>query len=107
MRNVGPQELQRWLADRERRPPVLLDVREPWEYDYCHIKGSTLLPVAELLTRFEELDRMAEHVVICHHGTRSHRVRLFLESKGFQQVYNLTGGVHAWAHEVEPSMRKY
>ena len=107
MRNLTPAELAAWLADGARERPVLLDVREPWEFQTCHIAGACHVPMNELPRRLEELDPASEVVAICHHGTRSLHVAHFLARQGFQHVYNLAGGVDAWARSIEPAMPVY
>jgi rhodanese-related sulfurtransferase len=104
---ITPQLLQQWLSDGGRKPPVLLDVREPWEYQTCRIEGSTLAPMNTIPARAQELDPGTETVVICHHGARSFQVALFLERNGFSNLYNLQGGINAWADQVEPTMPRY
>ena len=117
MHHLSAVELAEWLAASEpspgiatspdRQEPMLLDVREPWEYALCHIAGSVLMPMRTLPTRLNELDAAADIVVICHHGVRSLQVGAFLERQGFSAIYNLSGGVDAWANDVEPAMDKY
>jgi rhodanese-related sulfurtransferase len=107
MTQITPQSLQLWLADGKRKPPVLLDVREPWEFQTCRIEGSTLAPMNTIPARVPQLDPATETVVICHHGMRSLQVALFLERNGFSNLYNLQGGVNAWADQVEPAMPRY
>jgi rhodanese-related sulfurtransferase len=107
MKQITPAELSAWLGDPQRPPPVLLDVREPWEFQTCSIGGSRLLPMGEIAARKDELDAQAEVVVICHHGGRSMQVAMFLEGNGFAKVHNLAGGVDAWARNVDPSMPVY
>ena len=107
MTQITPPLLQEWLADTGRKPPLLLDVREPWEYQTCRIEGSTLVPMNTIPARVRELDSDTETVVICHHGARSFQVALFLERNGFSNLYNLRGGVNAWADQVEPTMPRY
>ena len=85
----------------------LLDVREPSEYDLCHIQGSKLIPLEELQRRAGELDPEDEIVVYCHVGVRSARAVEFLSSKGFRRARNLMGGIRAWADAVDPSMPVY
>ena len=63
--------------------------------------------VRTLPARVAELDRGAEIVVICHHGVRSMQVGAFVERQGFSALFNLAGGVDAWANEVDPLMSKY
>jgi len=106
MRHMGAAELQSWLeADGESA--MLLDVREPWEYDVCRIEGSRLVPLAQLPARVEELDRSRPMVVICHHGVRSLRAAAYLEHCGFADVVNLSGGIDAWARTVDQGMAVY
>jgi rhodanese-related sulfurtransferase len=107
MQQVRAQQLAEWLADENRPDPVLLDVREPWEIELCQLAGSQHIPMHLVPMRCDEIDPDQEVVVICHHGGRSMQVAMFMERKGFASVYNLTGGVEAWAGEVDPSMRRY
>jgi len=85
----------------------LLDVREPWEFELCHIEGSINIPMLELMGKLETLDQAKETIVICHHGARSLQVAGFLENTGFKRVSNLEGGVAAWATRVDPDMPRY
>jgi len=107
MQQMTAPELAAWLADPAREQPLLLDVREGWEFETCHIAGSTLIPMHLIPVRVSEIDDGREVVCICHHGARSMQVAAFLERNGFSNVTNLTGGVHAWAVQVDPSMPKY
>jgi rhodanese-related sulfurtransferase len=107
MKQISPAELAAWLGDKQRPRPLLLDVREPWEFQTCNIAGSRLLPMGEVAARKDELDAQAEVVVICHHGGRSMQVAMFLEKNGFARLHNLAGGVDAWARTVDPSMPVY
>jgi rhodanese-related sulfurtransferase len=107
MRHMGPAELKAWLEDPSRDRPFLLDVREPWEYDVCHIEGAALVPMRSIQGRLQELDPTRETVVVCHHGVRSYHVARFLEHNGFDNVINLTGGVDAWAKEADATMPTY
>jgi len=95
------------LSEATGEKPLLLDVREPWEHQICHLPGSLLMPMRTVPTRLAELDRNAETVVICHHGMRSYQVATFLARSGFSRVYNLSGGMDAWARSVEASMAVY
>lgn len=107
MQNLSVAELAAWLADPSREAPVLLDVREPWEFQTCRIPQSLLMPMREVPARLGELEGASEIVVICHHGARSLRAALFLQSRGHARVYNLAGGVDAWARSVDPAMPVY
>lgn len=107
MQQIEPVELAAWLADTMRGHPVLLDVREHWEFERCRITGSWLVPMGEVAQRCNELDTEADVVVICHHGVRSYRAAMLLEYHGFSRVYNLIGGVERWARDVDPAMSRY
>jgi len=107
MRQLRPAELKAWLDDPARDKPVLLDVREAWEFGVCRIDGSELVPLQTIPTRLAELNPARETVVICHHGVRSYHAARFLEHNGFTNVINLTGGVDAWAKEADPTMPTY
>jgi rhodanese-related sulfurtransferase len=107
MQHLTAHELAAWLADPSRARPLLLDVRENWEFETCRIEGSTQIAMNMIPARIEELDEDAEIVCICHHGARSMQVAAFLERNGFGKVSNLTGGVHGWALQVDSTMPKY
>lgn len=106
MRQMTPKQLKEHLETTPELP-VLLDVREPWEFQTCHIEGSLHIPMGQIPQNFRQLDPTRETVVICHHGMRSLQVSQFLEKAGFSKVINLTGGVDAWSREVDPNMPVY
>ena len=107
MNHVSAPELAAWLSDTTRARPLLLDVRENWEFETCKIEGSTQIVMNTIPARIDELDEDAEIVCICHHGARSMQVAAFLERNGFTKLYNLTGGIHAWAVQVDSTMPRY
>jgi molybdopterin/thiamine biosynthesis adenylyltransferase/rhodanese-related sulfurtransferase len=84
----------------------ILDVREPHEYQICNLNGK-LIPLGELPRRVNELDSSVEMVVHCRSGKRSADAIHFLQTAGFKKLWNLKGGVLAWADEVDPRMPKY
>jgi len=102
--NLQPHELNHHLQQHQ---PLLLDVREPWEYDICHLRGSELVPMRQIPQWAEQADKRQTTVVICHHGIRSRQVAMYLEHLGFKDVINLAGGVEAWAREVDTRMATY
>ena len=104
---VGPRELKERLAEAE--PPLLLDVREPFEWDIVsiHADGEVRVPLGELPDRMHELSRDREIVVYCRSGARSLMAAGALVDAGFRRVDNLTGGILAWVDEVDPSLPKY
>jgi len=84
----------------------ILDVREPHEYQICHLNGY-LIPVGDLPKRVHELDSSREIIAHCRSGVRSARAVNFLRRSGFRKVYNLSGGILAWADKIDPKMPKY
>lgn len=114
MQNLHPEQLAEWLAPAPGEspggtegPPVLLDVREHWEYALCSLPGSVHVPMREIPARLREFDPSRPIVCVCHHGVRSLQVAMFLEHRGFESVFNLSGGIDAWAKEVDRSMATY
>ncbi len=106
LREITPNELRQMLAESVPAP-LLLDVRESHEFEYCHIQGSLHIPMNQIPARLAELDGERETVVICHHGVRSRMVADYLVSQGYRQIINLSGGVEAWARTVDPLMPRY
>ena len=107
IRQLQATELQEWLADTTREQPLVLDVREPWEHEVCNIGGSRLLPMQDIPARVKELPTDTDIVVLCHHGMRSLQVAQFLKQSGLERVSNLSGGIAAWAAQVDPDMSQY
>ena len=107
VRQLTVQQLRDRLTQPDAAPPVILDVREPWELHICALENSRHIPMGQIPARLPELDSQAEIVVVCHHGIRSLQVAHFLAQHGFTSVYNLRGGVDAWAREIDPHMSKY
>ena len=106
MREISARELKDWL-DTAAEQPLLLDVREPWEFEIARLENAQLLPMRSIPGKLDELDRDRETVVICHHGIRSRQVCRFLESQGFSRMINLRGGVEEWARDVDNLMATY
>jgi adenylyltransferase/sulfurtransferase len=86
---------------------VLVDVREPHEYQICKIDKARLIPLGDLPKRLDELDKSADIVVHCKMGGRSAKACDLLRASGFTKVRNMTGGILAWADKVDPSVPKY
>jgi rhodanese-related sulfurtransferase len=106
MRELTPDECKAHLEQAESRP-MLLDVREPWEYQIVHLEGSQLVPMRKVPEIVETMDPHQEIIVVCHHGIRSRQVVLFLEHHGFSNVVNLKGGLDAWARHTDTSLPTY
>jgi molybdopterin/thiamine biosynthesis adenylyltransferase/rhodanese-related sulfurtransferase/molybdopterin converting factor small subunit len=88
-------------------PFVLIDVREPHEYQICKIPGSKLIPLGDLAKRVNELNPADEVVAHCKSGARSAKAVEFLKQAGFKKVRNMKGGILAWSDKVDPSVPKY
>lgn len=107
MRTITATELARWLAEAPAEPPVVLDVREPWEVELASLPGSVHVPMGSIVASLDRLDRERSIVCLCHHGARSLQVAGYLERQGFRDVINLTGGIQAWSEQVDPAVRMY
>lgn len=109
---IRPRELPAWLTRvGAQGRPVVLDVREPAELQIASIQPGdfTLLtiPMNSIPARLSELDPQQPIACLCHHGGRSMQVASFLHARGFGQVANIAGGIHAWADEVDPGIPRY
>ena len=101
---IRAEDLKKWLDAGENL--FLLDVRDEFEYETSNI-GGHLIPLAELPRRVQELDANQKIVAICKMGSRGAKAVKLLNKAGFNQVWNLTGGVHAWSDRVDHDVRKY
>jgi rhodanese-related sulfurtransferase len=89
-------------------PVVLLDVRQPEEYAICHLEGSVLIPLGELMSRVGEIDPGDSLVVVyCHHGVRSLSGAAILAQAGHTNVASLAGGIDSWSLVVDPAVPRY
>ncbi len=91
---------------------VLLDVREPWEFETARIEHSVNIPMSTLVARIDEVRALQSTpdtpmVVICHHGMRSMQCARYLAGQGVERVINLTGGIDAWSTQIDPSVPAY
>jgi sulfur-carrier protein adenylyltransferase/sulfurtransferase len=102
---VTPKQLAALMA--AGRSVVVVDVREPWEYEINHIEGARLIPLDELPKRVNELSTADDIVVNCLSGQRSTQATRFLNSMGFKKAKNLKGGIRAWVSEVHPELPTY
>lgn len=95
------------LRDTQPANTVLIDVREPYELDICRIAGAEHIPMRQIPERADSLPRDKHLLILCHAGGRSRRVTEFLRARGLNAVSNVTGGIDAWAEEIEPGMQRY
>lgn len=102
MQEISVQELQKWIKEGEDF--LLIDVREPLEYETGHIRGVNI-PMGEILNRLEEIPAQRRVVFHCKSGGRSSAVVRYLTAeKGFKNLYNLKGGILAWKNEIDPDI---
>lgn len=106
MEEITATELKQKIDSGER--VQIIDVREPHEHDTAHIAGAQLIPLAQVVSRMEEIDPTRETIVHCKGGGRSARAIEMLTQAGFAgKLKNLKGGITAWSNDVDPSVPKY
>jgi sulfur-carrier protein adenylyltransferase/sulfurtransferase len=102
--SISVRELKRRMDAQEKF--LLIDVREPFEYEIAKIDGAKLIPFGEISDRANEIEN-GEIVVHCHSGVRSAQAVELLRKAGLTNVYNLEGGIDAWSEEIDPSVPRY
>lgn len=106
MSNITPVELKSRLDQKQNFR--LIDVREADEWALVHLPQAELIPLSQFQQQaMEKLSPEETIVLYCHHGMRSARAQGFLKAQGYTSVLNLTGGIDAWALQVEPTMKRY
>ncbi|GGY12481.1 rhodanese-like domain-containing protein [Paludibacterium paludis] len=106
VREVTARELSEQLSG-PGAAPLLVDVRETWEWQIAHIDGALHMPMNLVPLRMAELPDERPLVIVCHHGVRSYQVARYLIDAGFDDVASLRGGIEAWACDVDPSLAHY
>lgn len=105
MKTVSVQELKKMMDEHEDFQ--LIDVREPFENEICTLNG-TLIPLGEITNHVNDINKDKKVIIHCRSGARSGNAVVFLEENyGFTNLYNLTGGILAWASEIDPTMETY
>lgn len=105
MKEITVQELKQLIDSKADFQ--LIDVREPHEYDLCNLEGE-LIPMAEVPENMDRIAKDKQVVIHCRSGRRSGDILLWLEKNyGFENLYNLKGGILAWAKEIDPTMPSY
>jgi len=103
---LTPAQLQARLDGGEKFR--LIDVREADEWAIARLPSAELLSMSQFEQQgIHQLETDDDIVLYCHHGVRSGRVQAYLKSKGFTNVKNLTGGIDAWATQIDPAMKRY
>ena len=110
---IRPAQLPDWLRDHAAGgKPLVLDVREPWEVQAASVKADDayellVIPMSQMPAALSQLNPQRATAVLCHHGSRSQRVAMYLEQQGFTQVANIAGGIDAWSNELDPAVPRY
>jgi rhodanese-related sulfurtransferase len=107
VQELSPTEFRRRWPEQNSAAVVLLDVREPQELDVAKVREAIHIPMREVPERLHELDPTKPLVVMCHSGGRSRRVAEFLSTNGFEEIYNLAGGIDAWSEQLDASVPRY
>lgn len=105
MKEISVKELKQKMDAGEKF--TLVDVREHDEHEFCRIEGSVLIPMSELVSRVDELERDDEIVIHCHHGGRSRNACQFLADSGFSNVTNVAGGIDQWSLQIDNKVKRY
>lgn len=95
------------LLDAQPAATLVLDVREAFEWDLCHLPGAEHIPMRQIPENLSALPRDRHLLVLCHHGGRSLRVTEFLRQRDFAHVSNIAGGIDAWAEQIDPTLSRY
>jgi rhodanese-related sulfurtransferase len=112
---IRPAAFSQWLASQSDAPPLVLDVREPWETNTASVKplpdapafDVLFMPMQSIPQRLNELPQDCTIACLCHHGMRSQQVAAFLLNRGFEQIVNIAGGIEAWSRELDASVATY
>lgn len=86
---------------------LLVDVREPWEFEICRIAGAKLIPMDTIPANLQALDTDDEVICYCHRGMRSLDVAVWLRSQGVERAKSLAGGIDRWSAEIDPTIPRY
>ena len=104
-KSISAKELNELINSAEKIQ--IIDVREHFEWDICHIEGALNIPMNLIVESIDKISKNIKTVVMCHHGIRSMNVIHYLESIGYKNLINLEGGIHVWANDVDKSMSTY
>ena len=111
VQQVPVAQFAQWRDAQGQLEPLVLDVREPWEVQTASVRpnGFELMVIAmgDIPSRLNQLPKDRPIACLCHHGMRSYQVAEFLAGAGFERLFNLDGGIAAWAEEVDPQMPQY
>ncbi|RAJ75193.1 adenylyltransferase/sulfurtransferase [Chitinophaga dinghuensis] len=105
VQSLQVKELENWLNNGKK--VLVLDVREDDEWEICHLSQSLHMPMGKVLQEFPKMTISGPIAVLCHHGMRSRAVAQRLSEMGYKNLYNVEGGIHAWACMIDPAMATY
>ena len=104
MQRMQATELADYLSDFK---PLLIGVREPWEFEICQLANSVNIPMSTIPNHLQQMQDADEFVIIWHHGVRTMNVIQYLMQQDIDHLINLDGGVNAWAQKVDQDMPLY
>ena len=105
IKEIDVLELRKLM--QENKDFTLIDVRNPDEYQYCNL-GGALIPMSEILERYSEIPKQGKVIIYCHHGSRSRKVIDWLQANlGYENLYNLSGGIHSWSINLDSAVPIY
>ncbi len=112
MQHISPAQFNEGTEQASQQAkPLVLDVRETWECEVASIAPVgcevQIMPMQTVPNRLHEIDRTRPIACLCHHGGRSQQVAAFLEHQGFENITNISGGIHAWSAQVDASIPTY
>ena len=102
---ITPAEVKRRLDQGQKL--LLIDVREPWEFNTCNIAGAKLIPMGTVPANLQALDTDDDIVIYCHRGMRSLDVAVWLRGQGVERAKSLAGGIERWSLEIDPNVPRY
>lgn len=102
---VTPADMKLRLDRGEKL--LLVDVREPWEFEICRIPGAKLIPMGSIPANLQALDADEDVICYCHHGMRSLDVAVWLRGQGVERAKSLAGGIERWSLEIDPGVQRY
>jgi rhodanese-related sulfurtransferase len=102
---ISPKAVSERIARGDKL--LLVDVREPWEYDLCRIPGAKLIPLGTLPATVNALLDADDVICYCHHGMRSLDAAVWLRQQGVESAKSMTGGIEQWSAEIDPNVPRY
>jgi rhodanese-related sulfurtransferase len=105
IKSISPVEAKKMIE--KNKVTKLIDVRENWEHNLVKLENSILIPLREFPSYIKKFSVDDSFLVYCHHGTRSFLACALMLQQGFENVYNLEGGINAWSIELDKSLKKY